>query len=199
MNKCNIFKRVIAMLIVATLIVQGNYVKINAENTQTNSEKIIYYDGVAFNITESKECILVTAKYENEELEMLYYKDDTADATITKGIFTETNYELDVDIDKTEDLNIDVYENGELIETLDDDITYEGQCTLVAAGSATYWLFSAAVSAVITYKAYNIVTSSSKSNNNAKSRQPGQPIDKSKAPGSRKNNKNVKKKMVVYL
>lgn len=113
------------MLIVATLIVQGNYVKINAENTQTNSEKIIYYDGVAFNITESKECILVTAKYENEELEMLYYKDDTADATITKGIFTETNYELD--IDKTQDLNIDVYENGEVC--LDVDYSHGGNHT----------------------------------------------------------------------
>lgn len=214
-------KKLIAIALVATLVLQclsrGEQVKA----ASTECSEVVYSDGIKFEITENEEGIYLTGKYDGQNIKIVQGSgdDETAEATICTGLFSKTDYTLeitgddididDIDIDALydcetveetiENINCqDLLENSE-VNVYDDDENlvdvieldaYEGQAC-IAAGTASYYLLSAAVSILITHKAITIYQSATKKAE-GKKRGKGLEIDKNKIPKKRKKNKTIK-------
>ena len=116
-------------------------------------------DGIAFEIEYFDSYYLLKAEEDAVEFEMKYYYNDTADIMKEENNSSE---EYQVNIDMTdESVNIDVYQDDNIIDTLEGDYDeYQGQVaiTAVVGGiSLGQWIFSAAVTIVITKQIYDVI------------------------------------------
>lgn len=164
-------RRKVATLLVMVLLLQIPFTNVEAKGLdfsgKMKEQETVYFDGVEFNIQDDGEYWFVTSEYDSKEFEMKYFQNGKAEVTIESGIGETKEYELEVDT-KKDDIDIKIFEDGEYIESISESPDeYKGQAA-IAAGTVGYWLFSAAVSAVVTYEAYQKLSSSSKPQNPAK-------------------------------
>lgn len=164
-------RRKVATLLVMVLLLQIPFTNVEAKGLdfsgKMKGQETVYFDGVEFNIQDDGEYWLVTSEYDSKEFEMKYFQNGKAKVTIESGLGETKEYELEVDT-KKDDIDIKIFEDGEYIESVSESPDeYKGQAA-IAAGSVGYWLFSAAVSAVVTYEAYQKLSSSSKPQNPVK-------------------------------
>lgn len=211
--------RGVATLLIATLVAQCIFVSDGTKAESDVENTIIYSDGIQFEVEEDTDKIVLTGKYEGQVVEIVQNdENESLEATISDGTSIDSEYTLEIqeDIENVNSVDIDelydceddesvvqsvqnictisdsvvnVYEENELVDVIELD-NYEGQCmTLVATGTASYYLLSLAVTVLITYKAVTIYQSV-KSNNSGKTRGEGREIDKNKVP-NRKNKNEV--------
>lgn len=223
MKKRKKFYRLIAMLIIISLVGQDLSFTVNAN--QNNDVETVYMDGIAFEISETEDSIEVDGEFEGKKISAFYSGDENVDVSISEG-HSQDEYSLvfedvdevvselidDVDIDEIISSNSMEQSVGmvEIEEVLDeypveiyddsDELVgevnfggYEGQVAITVAGSASYYILSAIVSLVFTYEVYSVIKGSTSSKKNAK-RGEGKAIPKDKVPGKRKKNKTVKGK-----
>lgn len=106
----------------------------------------------------------------------------------------ENNTSGDVsDIVNTENVmdnyKVEVYdEDNKLVDTVEFD-GYEGQVAVTAAGTASYYLLSAAISIIIAYHGYTVYKSAKARTKKEAPRGKGQTIDKNRVPGKKSKHK----------
>lgn len=167
MKEC-ISKRMVAFTILFVMLIQLPFSNVSANsasfNGKSENQETVYYDGIAFNVTYFDGYSLVTADQDSVKLEMKYYEDDTATVILENESNIEEEYQLEIVKDE-ENVNIDVYQEGDLIVTVDDSYdNYEGQAAIAAALAGMTladWLFSAAVTVVVSKTVYDACAKSS--------------------------------------
>lgn len=215
-------KKIIATVLVATLMLQCLAKGEDVRAVSSNYTEVVYSDGIQFEVIENEDDICLIGEYNGQRIEIVQNREDdeTAEAIISTGLFSENDYLLEIS-NKANDIdNIDIdalYDSDTIEETVEridsqsliensevsvydekDNLVdiieldkYEGQACIAAAGTASYYLLSAAVSALITYKAVTVYQSTTKKKS-GKVRHEGIPINKNKVPNRKNRNKVVK-------
>ena len=161
----SIKKRVIACMLLVVTVINVPFLNVNANElfSEENNQEKVYMDGVEFNITYYDDYYVINSKDNSVEFEMIYHNDGTADATLEED-GSEDVYQLDIN-EENGDIKIEVYEEGVLTDKIDGSYdVYEGQVSIAAALAGMTladWLFSAAVTVVVSKSIYDSVNKSS--------------------------------------
>ena len=83
MKKRKNIYRFIAILIIISLVCQDLSVTVNA--SQNNDVETVYMDGIAFEISETKDGIEIDGEFEGEKISAFYSGDENVDVSISEG------------------------------------------------------------------------------------------------------------------